>query len=401
MASKKEYVPAWDEEDTAPSGVDKRRQRRKKARRRAVARLIVFLALVALGLFAWKNWDTLAPDKLLAQIQDGLGDGVGSYPVDVSGINPRRVARCENYTVLLSDSYLTFYNSEGGEINRYATPSSSVLMRQAGSYVLLVEQEGEKAQLYTRSAMIAEVTAEHAIVSASVNSKGQFALLTQGPQGYASQVTVYSRSGKVLYTRSRTQQVTEVALSTDGKQVALVTVQAVNGSLDSSVDVFSLDSTDQEAKCSYRTSDALLYRIEYLDDGWLMAVGEKGAVLLDTSNGLATVFAPADKRLLGYAVGGDTLALVMRDYGDTAGGQVQVINKQGDPLCTVDFSGEFRYLSSDGKRYALLTDTAVQEITLTGAGRQVTVAADGQQAVLCEDNAVVLGLNMLQAYPLK
>ena len=388
------------DEDFPQDRVDKRRSRRKKARRRMVFRLLTLLIVGILVVTAWQNWDTLAPDKLIAKFQDSFGGGAGSYPVDVSGTNAQRLVRCQNYTVLLSDSYLTFYNDTGGEVKRYICSHTNSLLRHAGRYVLLVEQEGRQVQLFTRSAPIIELTTSYDILSAAVNSKGQMAVLTQGPQGYAVQVTVYDRRGKVLYTRSRNQQATEVALSPDGKQVALLSVQAENGNLNTTLDVFALDSAAQEAVCSYKTADKLLYRAEYLTDGWLAAVGEGGAVLLNTADGLATVYAPEGKRLLGYAAGDTTLALVMREYGDTGDGVVQIVDKKGEPLCTVEFTGDFRHLSAQGRQYLLLTDSAVQEITTLGAGRKAASAADGQQAVLCGDSGVVLGLNLLQAYPL-
>ena len=67
----------------------------------------------------------------------------------------------------------------------------------------------------------------------------------------------------------------------------------------------------------------------------------------------------------------------------------------------MDFTGEFRQLSGNGRQYLLLTDGMAREITDVGAGRATAVEADGQQAVLSADSAVVLGLNVLQAYPLK
>ena len=399
MAGNRRQEDDHNEQSLRPA--EKRRLRRQKARRRMIRRLIALVLIGVLVFVAWTHWDTLAPDKLMDKFQDSFGGGAGSYPVDISGANARRLVQCQNYTVLLSDSYLTFYDADGGEVKRYASLTSNALLRQAGRYVLLAEQGGHQLQLMTRAALVTEVTTDLAILSATVNAKGQLAVLTEGPQGYAVQVTVYSRQGKVLYTRSRNQLAIEVALSEDGKQVALLSVGADNGDLDTTVSVFSLNTTEQEAKCTYVTDDVLLYRLEYLSDGWLAAIGEDGAVLLDTDDGLATVYTLGERRLLGYAVAQETLALVTRDYGDTGNGQVQVVNKKGEPLCTVDFTGDFRHLSASEKKYALLTDTAVTEITASGGGRTAPAEADGQQAVLAGGKAVVLGLNVLQAYQLE
>lgn len=389
-------------DDTPQTQGEKRRLRRQKARRRMLRRLFVLMIVCLLVFVAWTNWDTLSPDKLITKFQDSFGSGAGSYPVDISGANPRRLVQCQNYTVLLSDSYLTFYDSDGGEVRRYSSLASNALLRQAGRYILLAEQGGHRLRLLTRSAMVVDITVEYAILSASVNSKGQIAVLTEGPQGYAVQVAVYSRQGNLLYTRSRNQLATEVAMSPNGRQVALLSIGADNGDLDTTISVFDVGSAEQEAVCTYVTDDVLLYRLSYLDHGWLAAIGEDGAVLLDTGDGLATVYTLGGRRLLGYAVADETLALVTRDYGDTDGGQVQVINKKGEPVAIVDFVGDFRHLSATEDRYTLLTDMAVTEISAhRGARRTAAVEADGQQAVLANGKAVVQGLNVLQAYELK
>ncbi len=379
---------------------DKRQQRRRRTRRKAVKRMLI-LILVCVTLFLlWQNWDKLAPDRLLDQVQDMLGTGTGSYPVDVSGSGVQRLVRSQNYAVMLSDSHLTYLNSSGAEVNRYACTYPQALLRTAGRYVLLAEQGGHRVQLNTRTSTMAQITTDQDILSAAVNEKGQFAVLTLGPQGYEVQVKVYDRQGKVLYTRSRNQLATEVALSADGKQVALLSIRAVDGNLNSTVDVFSVKSTETEALCTYAADDILLYRLEYLSSGWLAAIGENGVAMLDTRDGLATVYTPTGMRLLGYAVGGSDLALVLRPYGSTSDGQVQIVSKTGEARCTVDFTGEFRHLSGYRGEYLLLTDSYVQKITSSGGGAMAQVPADGQQAILDGDQAVVLGLNVLQTYSL-
>lgn len=399
MADTRRRMTGEDMQELTPA--QRRRMHRRRAKRRMLLRLSTLLLLCVLVVTLWKNWDTVAPDKWWGNLQDSLTGSTGSYPVDVSGMNMKRLTLSGKYTVTFSDSYLTYLDDNGGEVARYACTYPSGLLSTAGQYVLLAEQDGRRFRLNTRSGMVFEGTAEQPIITAAVNAKGQMALLTQGPQGYTVQVTVYDRRGKVLYTRSRNQQAVDVALSADGSQVALLSVQATDGALHTIVDVFSLSSTDTKPLCSHTANNVLLYRLEYLGDTWLTAIGESGAALLDTKDGLSTVYSAGDMRLLGYAIGDNTLALALRPYGDTGDGQVHVINKKGEPSCTVPFSGEFRQISASGKRYVLLTDTAAMEITAAGQGKQAAVENDGQQAVLSGQRVVVLGLNRVQAYALK
>jgi hypothetical protein len=244
------------------------------------------------------------------------------------------------------------------------------------------------------------MNADQDILSVSLNEKGQIAVLSKGPQGYAVQIKIYDKNGKLLYTRNRNHTATDVALARDGSQVAVLSIDAVGGNLNTSIDVFSLTTSATEALCSYQVKDKLLYRMEYLEGGWLAAFSDSGVSMLDTADGLATVYAPAGMRVLGYAVSGEHLALALRPYGDTGDGQIHIINKQGEPTCTVDFTGDFRQLAAGADQYAVLTDTHVAQILPTGAGLTVAVPTDGQQVMINSTHAVVLGLNRIDAYPL-
>lgn len=400
MADKKARARTQNNERPS-SREEARRRHRKRARRLMWKRLIIILLIFVSVWVVWRNWDVLAPDRLLAKLQDTIGDTSGTYPVDIAGSNVQSMARSQNYTVLLSDSYLTYYNDHGGEVTRYPCTYSSALLRTAGKYVLVAEQSGKRLLLTTRSMSLADLTLEYKILSADVNEKGQIAVLMQGTQGYAVELIVYDRKGTEIYRRSRTSLANEVTLSPDGKTVALLSVDAVGGVLNTTVDAFSLSSTDPQALYSYTAADTLLYRLEFLTKNQLLAVGENGALMLSTATqDKPTAVTIGNEQLLGYAVAQDSVALVLRPLGSTDGGTVRVLNTSGDELSRVLFVGEFRHLSAQGKQFLLLTDDTVQVIDKTGAGKSAQVEADGQQAVLYGNNAVVLGLSILQQYTL-
>lgn len=378
---------------------DKRVMRKRRQRRRMIVRIAVLAAVVALAVVVWLNWSSLAPDKVWAWFQDLVGGGTGSYPVDLSGTGARRLMQIDNYTVVLTDSHLTYLNSSGAEVNRFSCAYSEALVRAEGKYVLAAEQGGRRLQLTTRSKTVLTWESDLDIRSVSLNALGQTAVLTDGPQGYVVQVKVYDKEGKVFYTRSSNRTVTDVALSPDGTTISLVSVEAVDGTLNTRLEVFSLSSDTPDAQCVHTATDTLLYRAAYLADGTLAAVHEQGVVLLNTQSGSVTRYAPEGMRVLGFAVGGDGVAVALRAYGDTAGGEVEVLSSSGAAQCAVSFTGEFRHLSGFGGRYALLTDSYAQALTVNGVTDKVTVQADGRQAMYADGKIVVMGLNRLEAFP--
>ena len=401
----KKRSPRRDVQPSAPqqqlSTEDKRRMRQQRQRRRTIWRIVIVAAVVILTVVVWLNWDVLAPNKLWASFQDAISGGVGGYPVNVSGNTICRLDQVEDYTVLLTDSHLAYRNKEGAEVSRYTCTYAKPLMRTEGEYVLVAEQGGRRLQLSTRSDVEQELESEYKIRSVSLNAKGQFAVLTDGPQGYTVQITIYDKNGKTIYTRKSNRLVSDVALSPDGTTLSAVSVEETDGTLSTRLEVFSLSSAASDAQCTYQAQDTLLYRAAYLSDNTLVAVGEHTLVLMNTADGGVSLYSMEGKYLLGYAVGGDTVALAMRPYGDTAGGEVVVLTSAGSEKLRLPFEGEFRHLSGGEGRYALLTDSAAQALTADGVEHTVSVPADGRQVVFAEGQLVVMGLNQMDAYPME
>lgn len=381
------------------SNEDKRLMRRRRQRRRLLVRIAVLAVVCALGVVAWMNRSSLSPDKLWVRLQDLVGGGTGSYPVDLSGTGARRLDQVEHYTVVLTDSHLTYLNDDGAEVSRYGCTYAEALLRTEGKYVLVAEQRGQRLHLTTRNKSVLEWEAEAPIHAVALNAKGQVAVLTDGPQGYAIQLKVYDTEGEVLYTRSSNRTVTDVALSPDGSTVSLISAEAIDGTLNTRLESFALDSSGSDPKLAHTVSDTLLYRIAYLADGTLAAVYEQGVMLM-SAEGHVVSYAPEGMHVLGYAVGDDTLALTLRPYGDTAGGRVEVISPSGTVEQSATFTGEFRHLSGFDGRYALLTDSYVQSLSVHGMGALHAVQADGVQTVCSAERVIVMGLNRLEAFDL-
>ena len=373
-----------------------RQRRRRRARLRALRRLLVLALLVGLFWVCYTHWDTLAPDKLLARLQDSMNDKGGGFPVDISGANVHVLDRSQSYLVALGDSYLTFYSAAGREMGRYSCTYSAPLLRTAGKYVLLAEQGGRRLQLLTRTMSLCEVTAQQKILSVSLCENGRFAVLMQGETGYAVRVTVYDRQGKAVYSRSRSRQATAVTLSPSGDRLALLSVEAVNGVLDTVAETFDLSSSSPDALTAHTANDTLFYRAQLWSDR-LICVGEDGLTVLPTDGSAALTYPAGDRRLIGCSIGSRTVALVLRDYGDTGGGTVVVLDGSANVVSETPFSGDLRHISADGERFLLLTDSLVYAIRRDGV-LCAKAGSDGQQAVLCGDTAVVLGLSTLRAY---
>lgn len=379
---------------------DKRVLRRRRHRRRLILRIAIAVAVCALAVLIVLNWNVLAPEKVWAWLQDVVSGGTGSFPVDLSGTGAQQVKQVDNYTVVLTDSHLLYLNASGAEVTRYECAYADPLMRTEGKYVLVAEQNGTRLQLSTRNKLVKEWKTEdksYTIQAVSLNAAGQTAVLAIGPQGYQIRLCVYNEEGKLLYFRDSNRNAIDLALSPDGSAITVTSVEADNGSLNTYMEVFSLKSSG-DPQSTHIETDTLLYRVKYLSGGKAAAVHEHGVVLMDPKSGETISYRTDEMRVLGYAISGDTVALAMRPYGDTAGGQVVLLSAAGTVTQTMPFTGEFRHLAGYNGTYTLLTNGYVHVLSADGIKGKAAAPADGLQAVWAAGKAVVMGRNQLDAY---
>lgn len=365
------------------------------------SRLVLVGLLVAGGFFIWQNWEKLAPDSLLTWIDETFGGDGNGYPVSMSGSTVLHMEDMEGSLALLSDTSFTMLNSRGKETVRRPHTYTNPLMEVAGKYALIAEAGGTRLSLETRSQTVWEKTLDYDIVSAAVSENGTVAVVTSADQSYSCEILVFKSNGDQLYRRSRGRQAVDVAVSPDGRSAAVVSLAADNGDICSYLEVFRFDSDSQEPAFSEQETGIMLCAVEYLSDGTLAAVGDTALWITDAQAGSVTRCSYNGRQLLGYAVSGDTAAVVTQAYGSTDGGEVSVFGRDGSLLYTETFSGAFRNLAAWDNGYLLLTGETLLPLGYEAAGTAVSLPGDGRLVSGQGDKAVVLGLTALTQYSLE
>lgn len=399
-------------EEAPPSGGEAGRpalREIKKHRRRGrsvvwvVASRLVLVGLLLAGGFAlWKNWESLAPESLLTWIDEKLtGNKGGGYPVNIAGSTVLHMADMEGSLALLNDSAFTMRNSRGEETVRRPHTYISPMMKTAGKYALVAESNGSRLSLETRSKTMWNKTMEYPIVSAAVSKNGTAAVVTEADQSYSCELFVYNSRGKQLYRLSRRLQAVDVAVSPDGRQVAVVSIAADSGDIRSYLEVFRLNSNSSEPVFSKEETGMLLVAAAYLEDGRLAAVGDTALWIADPEAGTAGVFEYDARQLLGYAVSGHTAAVALRSYGSAEGGQVSVVDGTGKAVYTAAFTGVYRHMASGREGYWLLTGDALQLLGKEEAEERISLSDDGRLVSSQGNKAVILGLTTLTQVDLR
>ena len=103
-------------------------------------------------------------------------------------------------------------------------PVTDPILSCSGGYVLAAERGGQTLRLLSGGKVRQEMEMENDIISASVNRKGTFAVVTK-ERGYKGCVQVFSKRGKPLFKwHSAEQNILSAVVSEDNKKLAVSVV---------------------------------------------------------------------------------------------------------------------------------------------------------------------------------
>ncbi len=376
---------------------NKRGHTRRKRRFRI--RFLILIAIIALVVLVALNWQTIAPQAVMLKINDWIsGGGAGGFPVDVSGSQIFRMESESGNTVLLSDTHVVMFNNSGAEVMRRSHAYTEPQLRTAGKYVLVAERGGKRLQLESRAKTVQTLSTAYGILTAAVHKSGRIAVVTGSDQGYNAEISVYSASGELLYHRLCSSLIADIAFSPNGKQLAVAAIGAENGAMTSTLEVLSLGSGESEALYAYKQADVLLYRIAYLSDSVITAVGDTEVWMYQPRRDNCQRYTFTDGSLQAYAIGSKGLLTVTRPHGSATGGTATLIKTDGTAAFTQSFDGVCRDVAADGNAYTLLTEREVYQFSSRGLVGSRAVSSDGRLVSLSGNRVMVLGLNTLDQY---
>lgn len=379
------------EEDARPN----RSQKKRRRKRRTLIRVAVLAVVALLAALIIANWDVTNPEYVWTwiRLQVTGGDVGDGFPREIEGNTVRDMESVGHQLVVLTDDYLLMYNKTAGETVRrscsYAQPSLSV----AGKYALIAEIGGHRLRLETVSRTLLELEMPDAIVAASVSDDGSIAVVLES-SSYQSEVWVYDRKGKQKYHWSSASTLV-MGVDIQKNTMTLIGTTTSGGGLQS--ELLVMDITTDAAPSRFPMTDTLFFAVELLPGGKAYAIGDAGALLVDTKTLEDRVISYESDQLIGYAVSKNRLGLLLSSYGAADGGELSVYNDSGDCVHSTPYSGTGRWLAGDtGGGFCVLSSDSLQYVSDKGAtdlGRH----SDGLRVACFEGQAIVLGLTQMDA----
>ena len=272
----------YEQREQEPQADELARARRKKKRRRffqkALALLLVGAAVWGL-LFLRKDIARLDFGMRFSDLLASYSTGNG-YPAELPAGKVVDLAPLGKDMVLLTDTMLMMYNSNGKCTGSYEHGYTAPISLTSGDRVLTFDRGGKRFRVDSRSSALFDGETDYTISTADIASSGHVAVVS-GAKYYHNSITVYDADYDEIYIRETADLITDVCLENKGGGMAAASVDAVDGRLDSTVTFFSFSQEEPVAETVLE--DELILSMAFVGRGseTLQVITDRQALLLD------------------------------------------------------------------------------------------------------------------------
>ena len=324
--------------------------RRKRARKRLLRRLGVLAAMGVVILVALVAREFLYQADLTTRLRDffaSLQSGPG-YPVEAQLGEQVDLYPFGKDLAVVTESALSVYNDTAKENFTVRHGYKNPICVTNGNRILTFDRGGKQLRVDSHSKALWSLELEDGqIFSASMAQNGALGVVTSSSQ-YQREVAVYDSHFRAIWRWYTENLATDLALSDDGQQLAVSSVNAENGQLVSQVILLKTDDDQPEATITFQ--DQLVVGLSFNSKGQVAVLTDRQAAL--------------------YNQRGEELQRV--DFG---GGKLRNFHlSQGDFIFVLDDHGDNTQLTL----YSLRDGMEVQNaVPLEQGASQLTVGADG------------------------
>lgn len=374
-------MPTYDAEDIVEL---KKREKRKKRRLKFLAFLAV--ALVVFGIFYTKDlwlpklknlgrqYKTITNDATLAQ---------GNFPIQISGGSEYQLGYGDDTLFLLCDTYLYYYDLNGGQIEKRQHPYMNPVLRNADKYVLVFESGGDEFTVEDSDEVMYSKQLENAIMFARVSDDGYCAVVTTS-DNYACELTVYDDSGKLIYSRSCVDRICDISFDNSSSGCVISYLGADNGELSTSVQSISFDS-DMENWTSPQI-DTLCIESGGYENG-AVVIGISAYAYVDDSGQIVSFYEYEGDFAGGASENGDAAVIINDD--DRRSYSLELFGGGAEPV-SVEFDEPLKYVEIyDGLAY-VMTASSLFSYDFDGGMRSTAKIPDSYEQFRRSDDNIFL-----------
>lgn len=261
-------------------------------------------------------------------------------------------------------------------------------------YLLAYDKGGNTFLVTSAYAKLYEGKTDFPIYGVALSDAGHFAIIT-GSDTALSTVLVYDANFNLIQRFSRASATLDVALSANGKRIALLGINAENGQVYTKIDLFRLGDASPES--SAVLSGEVPLALSFTDNKHLAVLTDQALHFASSDLEWDASYDIGDRAVIDFAVNADGVALVLEENAQRAEQKVIAFDEDGKCFFEKTLTGNIKAVDLKEKRVFVLADDRVacydtkeeSEIiyTLTEPARDLFVIGSGGVRVIYQAKA--------------
>lgn len=366
-----------------------------------IAQVILYLSLLAFvvlfflsntNLLTYRNFYYFIKDlNASAESVDVVNTDSVSYPTD----------EFQSFTLyrrglaVAGNGAVTVFNATGRQtISEHIAYTSPVSVGR-GKYLLVYDLGGTKYSLYNSYTQIFEGECERPISGAAVSDTGMYALISSS-SSYQSVVSLYSSNFSLLNVYNKNGYVSDVCISPNGKNVAMVTSSVVDGRFSTELMVCQVQATT--AKASVKIAESLAISCVFSGNDLVNVLCSDGAYVYRTNGEAVNAYRFMGDTVVASDVTENGIAVCLGTLGGTERKQTLVLNERGETVYHGDAPAQIDALVRSENVVYLQTSSGILRLDLTNGTytekrchteQRTLLAVSDTEALLCSPQKAV------------
>ena len=236
-------LPVYDADD-----IVELKNRKKRRRRLIKLGVIILLAFISAGMYFTR--DTWYPKlrgigKQYKTIVNSGQLATGNFPIEVTSGSDYQLRYTVKKVLILSDSTLYYYNTDGSLLKKRQHDYSNPVLRVANGKAMVYESGGNRFSVEDEDEVFFTREFDENILFARISSEGYAAVVTTS-ENYNCEMIVYNRKGEIIYSRKCVDRVSDISFIDDSSGCMMTIIKAENGTHVTTVQ--EIDFSDKEEK---------------------------------------------------------------------------------------------------------------------------------------------------------
>lgn len=281
-----------------------------------------------------------------------------------------------NGNILMTSNSFVSFKTDGAIRSTDKLGYSNPIVKQAGDKYIVFERSTGKYAIMNRMGVVHHNDGGDEIINADIAKNGNYALITRKTQA-SSVLSVYSSSNKLLFQWECTYEyLNQVALSNNGKTVAVSAIGVKNGEGYSKLIYFNVDSTDVEGEIEY-TGESV-YVIKFIGNKEVSVITDMSYMIADLDTLQSQVISYDYDVLSGYSFGNNSsVAVLKQEFGTLDKNILTVIAKNGEKVFEEEFNDDIVDFKIDNKNIYVMMTGEIIIYSISSGERKNEITTDG------------------------